>query len=622
MSVSTAVLLLFSTLLAQTPAPPPPPPPRAPAQPPAMTRDVVPRPEPTGTGVIRGRVVAGDTGTPIRRANVNLMPVAPPAPPPGSTGAGPQGTVTMTGTMVSGSGGTVQFVGPGPVRGRVRSIPTDSQGGFEFTGLPAGFYRLQASSGQYSAGYLSIAYGAKRPTGPGSMDQGATIELAEGQRFDKVTIALPRGAVITGRVTDENGAPLARVQVYTLFYANGSTTGQRGGSFAQTDDLGQFRLFGLNTGEYAVVAEAREQTFVSPNAPQEPQDDNIGFLTTYYPGTPDEAAAQRVRTRLGAETPGVELRLLSGRLYRLTGFVSDSQGRAATRANGQLMKRSGNMSTGYGFSTDDQGRFQMRNLAPGAYRIVVRGRPIPGMEGTQGEAVEMGYASVTINSDLEGVVVALSPGATITGQVVFEQGPPQMPASLQSVQMRIMGVQEPSNSGLKSPAAAVVSQDLTFTMRGIHGELLLRASGPGMQLKAVNVGGRDVTDTPYEFKNGDRVTLVMTTRVSSLEGVVTDAAGKPATETAIVVFSEDKDSWRMNATRTRRSMTDPSGKYRLTGLLPGRYFIIAVPRERTIFGPNVDASFFEALTKEATTFVIGEDDHRQLDLKVSTGNEG
>jgi len=280
------------------------------------------------------------------------------------------------------------------------------------------------------------------------------------------------------------------------------------------------------------------------------------------------------------------------------------------------------MSTGYGFSTDDQGRFQMRNIAPGTYRIVVRGRPIPGMEGTPGEPVEMGYVSVTVNSDLEGIVIALSQGATITGQVVFEQGPPQLPPSQQSFQMRVSAMQDGSGSGLNSPQAALVSPDLTFTMRGMHGELMLRSSGPGMYLKSVNVGGRDVTDTPYEFKNGDRVTLIMSTRASSLEGVVTDAAGKPVPETAILVFSEDKDHWRMGGTRTRNGRTDRDGKYRVLGILPGRYFVIAVPRERTMFGPNTDSTFFEQLTKEATTFVIGEDEQRQVDLKVSLGSGG
>ena len=101
-----------------------------------------------------------------------------------------------------------------------------------------------ASAGQYSAAYLGIAYGGKKPAGIGS-DLGTPIQLADGQTFSKVVIALPRGSVITGRVTDEMGEPLSRVQVYTIFFPPGVTRGQRTGSGGQTDDLGQFRLFGL-----------------------------------------------------------------------------------------------------------------------------------------------------------------------------------------------------------------------------------------------------------------------------------------------------------------------------------------------------------------------------------------
>jgi hypothetical protein len=58
-----------------------------------------------------------------------------------------------------------------------------------------------------------MAYGGKKPNGPGSSDLGQPVRLAEGQSFDKAVIALPRGGVITGRVTDENGDPVTRVQV-------------------------------------------------------------------------------------------------------------------------------------------------------------------------------------------------------------------------------------------------------------------------------------------------------------------------------------------------------------------------------------------------------------------------
>ena len=72
------------------------PPPRQ-GQPPRDATGRLP-PEPKGTAVIRGRVLAADTGSPIRRATVSLQMVPPPAPPAGSTGpAAAAGAVTASG---------------------------------------------------------------------------------------------------------------------------------------------------------------------------------------------------------------------------------------------------------------------------------------------------------------------------------------------------------------------------------------------------------------------------------------------------------------------------------------------------------------------------------------------
>lgn len=628
MRVLTAVCLAVSQVIgggvSGLPSPPPPPPsPFDQGQPP---RDAVQRPEPTGTGIIRGRVVAADTGSPIRRAMVNLSPAAPPTPPPGTAARPPAAGATMTtrAVMVDGvprqATGSVSF-STGPM-GRPRSATTDAQGAFEFTGLPAGTYRLQASAGQYSAAYLSMAYGAKKPNGPGMFDPGTPIQLGEGERFDKAFVALPKGAVITGRVADDNGDAMARVQVYTMFLAPGSTRPQRMGTGAQTDDLGQFRLYGLMPGEYIVVAEAQRNTFVAPNAPPETEEDRIGFMTTYYPGTPDEGSAQRVRTRAGGETPGIEIRMATGRLFRISGMITDSQGRTSNRMSGTLFRRSGAQTSSVGFSTDQEGRFQMRNIPPGNYRLVARGRPMG--EETQNEPGEVASMTLTVGSDLEGVMIATAPGATITGDVVFEQGPPQLQSGQNPVIRVNAQIGDPENNlGMPSPQPATVTPENTFTMKGMVGEFLLRSSAPGQFLKRVMIGAEDITDTPREFKTGDKVTLVMTSRASTVEGNVTDAAGKPATDAMLIIFSDDKAAWRMNSMRTRRIGVNQSGHYRAPGLLPGRYYVIATTRERlNVPGMNVDPSFFEQLTKDATTFVVGEDEQRQVDLKMVVAESG
>jgi hypothetical protein len=382
-------------------------------------------------------------------------------------------------------------------------------------------------------------------------------------------------------------------------------------------------MFGLTPGDYIVAAEARGNTYVQPNAPPPTEEERMGFVMTFYPGTADDAAAQRVRARAGGETPGIEIRMVSGRLFSVGGMITDSQGRTSTRTSGTLQKRNPStaVTSSFGFSTDEQGRFQMRNIPPGDYRLTVRQQPrqdtSPGSPPR--EQPEFASLPVSISADVDNLLVVTSPGATITGTITFESGPPQTTGG--PLQMRVSASPgDPENmSGLQMPAGVQVAPDLTFSMKGLAGELLLRASAPGNTLKAVLVGAEDVTDSPREFKTGDRVTLVMTARTGTIEGALTDSVGKPTTDASILLFSDDKASWRNNSIRTRRGSADPSGRYRLTNVLPGRYILVALTREAMMAAGPLNDATFEALAKEGTTVVVGEDEQRQVDVRVSSG---
>src|SRR5204863_3182580 len=117
--------------------------------------------QPTGTAVLRGRIVGGEGGGPLRHAVVRLS-----------------GIDMREGKMAM----------------------TDEQGKWEIHDLPAGRFNLSASK----AGYVSLDYGQRRP-----FEQGRPIELADGQVVDNVNFNLPRGSVIAGRINDEYGDPVA-----------------------------------------------------------------------------------------------------------------------------------------------------------------------------------------------------------------------------------------------------------------------------------------------------------------------------------------------------------------------------------------------------------------------------
>jgi hypothetical protein len=265
----------------------------------------------------------------------------------------------------------------------------------------------------------------------------------------------------------------------------------------------------------------------------------------------------------------------------------------------------------------------MRNIPPGNYRLTVRQNPSGprNPDRSPDEPGEFATVPLAVTGDLENVLVITTPGVTISGQIVFEQGPPLKANQTSSQPVRVYAtIGDPAdNAGMgQGPSPAVAGPDMTFTIKGLIGEYLLRANAsnaPIQYLKSVSLNGNDITDTPREFKQGDRVIITLSSRSSTLEGSVTDDQGKPVTDAGLILFSEDKGSWRSNSIRTHRQTVDPTGHYRIMGLVPGRYFLTAVPRDRLSFG-TVDAGFFEQLSKEATSLVVGEDEQRQVDLKV------
>ena len=108
-----------------------------------------------GTAVISGRILAADTGLPLRRARVTVHGTGPNIP------SGPDA---------------------------IRAAITDADGAFALAGLSAGRYRLEASK----ARYVDTAYGGR------SSGLERPIEVAEGQKVENITVSLPPAGVIVG----------------------------------------------------------------------------------------------------------------------------------------------------------------------------------------------------------------------------------------------------------------------------------------------------------------------------------------------------------------------------------------------------------------------------------------
>ncbi len=531
-----------------------------------------------GTSVIRGTVVAADNGSPIRRAQVRIA------------GQGAQG----------------------------RLATTDAQGRFELRDLPAGRYTLSALKG----GFVSVQYGQRRPS-----ESGTPLEIGEGQILEKVVIALPRGSVISGRITDEFGEPVANAIVTTLRY--GYAGGARrllpaGGQNSRdtTDDQGQFRLFGLSPGDYILSASFRS----GGGEATDPSGENTGYAPTYYPGTSSVADAQRVTVALGQEQTSVIFSLIATRLVRVTGAVLNSHGTpmqtgavmltpASTRVNAPALNAT---LTG---RIDGSGQFRVINVPPGRYVAQVRaqiGRGGPAARGANAAIAEFGRQEITVGAeDLNGVVILTGPGARVSGQIVTDTG---VAPSLRAQQITVMA--RPVNLDPSSPGGGVgrVNDDFTFELNGVFDPRVIRVNAPqGWTLKSVLLNGQDVTDFPLDLPPGQAVAgmqIVLTERATDLSGRVTDARSRPVTDVTVVIFPADEERWVYQSRFIRAARPDQDGRYQISGLPPSDdYLAIAVQGLEE--GQAGDPEFLATLRAHAARFSLGEGETRALDLRFA-----
>ena len=207
-----------------------------------------------------------------------------------------------------------------------RGMLTDDGGVFDFTELPAGRYTLTVSK----TGFVSLSYGQRRP-----LQAGTPLQLADGQQLKGIEFRLPRGSVIAGRVFDEDGDPMPGVMVRVMRYQyqQGERRLTPAGN-AQTDDKGQYRVWGLMPGEYYVNADhaRRRQLRRTGGGPRRagrfggrggaPAGTGGGaaraatsrirsdYAPTYFPGVPSVNEAKPITVGLSQEVLDIDFGLL------------------------------------------------------------------------------------------------------------------------------------------------------------------------------------------------------------------------------------------------------------------------------------------------------------------------
>ena len=537
-----------------------------PGMPPSAAGQAPPRDKPvakTGTGAIKGRIMAADNSMPLRRAKVSLQ----------------------TGNPLESQGTT-----------------TDLDGRYEFTELSAGQYRVSASKGIY----VTFDYGQRKP-----FERGKPIDLAEGQVAEKIDIALPRGGVISGVLLDDVGDPAVGVRVTAMRpqYRDGKRGLVSIGRSVETNDIGQYRLYGLPSGGYFVSAVPSTASAAIPllNAPS--------GAPTYYPGTVSEIEAQRVMVQPPQERILSDFTLVPSRVVKVSGTATNATGGPVQMVMIMSMSQmsTGNAMPGMGMGTvKPDGSFQLTNVPPGEYTLMAISNAGSGDQ-------EITAMPLTVaGEDITGVTLHTTTGFRAAGQIVFDQGIP--PAGLAPSGLTLMATPVSSLAMTGMMARATIRDDWTFEIKGLAGLRLFRFSQglpPGWMIQSVFHGQTDITDKPLEVTEDlERVLIILTNRPARISGSVMDDRGRPATGCAVVIFPDDAALGPPASTRYLRSLRPADdGKFKTENLPAATYLVVAI--ESLEPGDENDPELLEQLRAVATRITLGWGDAKDLPLKLA-----
>ncbi len=522
---------------------------------------------PEGTATIRGHVFAGDTGQPLRKAQVRIF------------------AAEMR---------------------ENRLATTDANGAYEFTDVRPGRYSVTASKGSY----VSTSYGQQRPT-----DVPKPIEILDRQTVERLDLSLPRGGVITGRVVDEFGEPMSEISVSAQRYqfVQGRRTLVSTGRIAFTNDLGEFRLFGIAPGQYYLTATWRQNN-PNFNGQTNPQD-RTAYPLTYFPGTTNAGEAQRITIGAGQEMNDVQMMLRPIKAARITGTATGIDGKPMTSAMVMVSQTSGfglNMMPGGQVKPD--GTFTVTNVPPGEYTLRVQrmGQASPDPEFASAKLIVAG-------DDISDVHLVAVPPTVATGRIVVD------PAEAAQLPMPIVLTAFPVVfDGTPPPPPVRVGDDFTFEIRSAPGRIRLNYGGfgqapRGWMIKSVRLNATDVTDSGIEFKANESISGIeveLTNRLSSVSGIATNSRGDQASDYVAVVFAQDKEKWTSNSRYQSIARPDQDGRFKISGLPPGEYYIVAVDRVEP--GQNGDPEFLESVRTRAASFSLMDGETKTIDLKLTS----
>jgi hypothetical protein len=263
-------------------------------------------------------------------------------------------------------------------------------GSYTISNLKPGDYHLYVSSPGFISEYYSGAY---------RIDRASEVPVTLGNEASGIDFTLDKGGSISGHIYQADGSTLFSNEVDVHIF---STSGEKSDSTVSTD--GSYTLEGLPTGMYRVSVQAE------------------GYPGQYYNGVFTKNLTSLVSVIAPLEITGIDFSLkkggsISGHVYQADGVTP------VPGASLSVIPAEAPMAQPKEVKSASDGSYALRNLTPGAYRVLaVAPGYIPEYYGGAYNASEGVPVSVVVSADTAGIDICLDPGAVIFGHVYKPDG--------------------------------------------------------------------------------------------------------------------------------------------------------------------------------------------------------
>lgn len=436
---------------------------------------------------------------------------------------------------------------------KIRSMLTEDNGKFEFSGLPAGKYSLSGAK----RGFITASYDQHE-------DFSTAIVTGAGVDTETLVLRLTPAAVIAGRVLDESGDPVRRAMV--TLYVDDHTTGVdqiHQLRTAPTDDLGAYEMTPLTPGTYFVSASAKPWYAVHPNSDARGQQSDtsaidrsldVAYPTTYYADVTDSDSATPIPIQ-GGERLQVDIHLNPVPALHLF-FRAPGDGRRGAEFP-ELQQSAFDGSTSVQGTSEHMvspGVVEITGIPPGHYNVRM------GQAGVQMNGVDLNRDGDVDTSRAE-TLGSVKASVRIAGESAL---PPHLMVGLRTGHREAVAFQQVNAKG---------EAELEQVPAGKY-EVLVWGSQKPYSITHMTASGGEVSGRTLAVLAGASASISLTLAGGSVEvqGTV-KTAGKPFAGAMVVLVPKNPE---VDRDLFRRDQSDLDGTFLLRGVIPGSYTMLAI----------------------------------------------